>query len=94
MSANTQLKRAFDDLEAIEKKITHLRKTLKNHLSAERKRNVRNIGRFTLRNAKSASPKPPKVKRFQRGRFTLTREATASPSPKTKSSKNKTKTSK
>ena len=94
MSANTQLKRVFDELETIEKKITQLRKTLKNHLSAERKRNVRKIGRFTLRNAKSNSPKPPKVKRFQRGRFTLTRAASPSPSPKTKSSKNKTKKTK
>ena len=94
MSANTQLKRAFDELETIEKKITQLRKTLKNHLSAERKRNVRKIARFTLRNAKSASPKARKVKVKQIGRFTVTREATPTPSPKTKSSKNKTKKTK
>ena len=75
MSANTQLKRAFDELETIEKKITQLRKTLKNHLSAERKRNVRKIGRFTLRNAKSNSPKTPKVKVKQIGRFTVTTPA-------------------
>lgn len=75
MSANTQLKRVFDELETIEKKITQLRKTLKNHLSAERKRNVRKIARFTLRNAKSNSPKTPKVKVKQIGRFTVTTPA-------------------
>lgn len=75
MSANTQLKRVFDELETIEKKITQLRKTLKNHLSAERKRNVRKIGRFTLRNAKSNSPKTPKAKVKQIGRFTVTTPA-------------------